>query len=159
MNPQATASETLSGAQLVVRLLERQGVQTVAGLPGGAILPIYDALAQSRSIRHVLTRHEQGAGFIAQGMPVGRCAASRIWLLLNADDRLQQMIKQVAKLEDVYAVRRHGADHEVFKDLEALLPLRWRARQVRLYPNSDSPGKSVEPCASMISSESRWSWH
>ena len=68
MNPQHTASEALSGAQLVVRLLERQGVHTVAGLPGGAILPIYDALALSRSIRHVLARHEQGAGFIAQGM-------------------------------------------------------------------------------------------
>ena len=51
-------------------------------------------------------------------MPVGRGAASRIWLLLNTDDRLEQMIKQVAKLEDVYQVRRHGADHGVFKDLE-----------------------------------------
>ena len=51
-------------------------------------------------------------------MPVGRGATSRIWLLLNADDRLEQMIKQVAKLEDVYQVRRHGADHGVFKDLE-----------------------------------------
>jgi acetolactate synthase-1/2/3 large subunit len=68
MNRQATTTETLSGAQLVVRLLERQGVGTIAGLPGGAILPLYDALAQSRSIRHVLARHEQGAGFIAQGM-------------------------------------------------------------------------------------------
>jgi len=52
-------------------------------------------------------------------MPVDRGATSRIWLLLNADERLEQMIKQVAKLEDVYAVRRHGADHGVFKDLEA----------------------------------------
>ncbi|MCC6202542.1 MAG: acetolactate synthase large subunit [Gammaproteobacteria bacterium] len=57
-----------SGAELVVRLLERQGVATVAGIPGGAILPIYDALARRGSIRHVLSRHEQGAGFIAQGM-------------------------------------------------------------------------------------------
>ncbi|MBI4292247.1 MAG: acetolactate synthase large subunit [Betaproteobacteria bacterium] len=60
--------ETLSGAQLVVRLLERQGIRTLAGLPGGAILPIYDALSRSKSIRHVLARHEQGAGFMAQGM-------------------------------------------------------------------------------------------
>ena len=51
-------------------------------------------------------------------MPVGDGAASRIWLLVNADQRLAQMIKQVEKLEDVYEVRRHGADHEVFKDLE-----------------------------------------
>lgn len=61
-------TETLTGAQIVVRLLERQGIRTVAGIPGGAILPIYDALARSSEIRHVLARHEQGAGFMAQGM-------------------------------------------------------------------------------------------
>ncbi len=57
-----------SGAELVVRLLERQGVTTVAGIPGGAVLPLYDALARAGTIRHVLARHEQGAGFIAQGI-------------------------------------------------------------------------------------------
>lgn len=61
-------TETLTGAQITVRLLERQGIRIVTGYPGGAILPIYDALGQSTSIRHVLARHEQGAGFIAQGM-------------------------------------------------------------------------------------------
>ena len=58
----------LSGAELIVRLLERQGVTTIAGIPGGAMLPLYDALARAGTIRHVLARHEQGAGFIAQGM-------------------------------------------------------------------------------------------
>ena len=58
----------LTGAQLMVRLLERQGVRTVAGIPGGAILPFYDAMSASAQIRHVLARHEQGAGFMAQGM-------------------------------------------------------------------------------------------
>ena len=52
----------------VVRLLERQGVRTLAGIPGGAILPIYDALSQSALIHHVLARHEQGGGFMAQGI-------------------------------------------------------------------------------------------
>ena len=61
-------TETLSGAQITIRLLERQGTRIVTGYPGGAILPIYDALCQSTAIRHVLARHEQGAGFIAQGM-------------------------------------------------------------------------------------------
>ena len=60
--------ETLTGAQIVVRLLERQGIRTLAGIPGGAILPLYDALSQSSLIHHVLARHEQGAGFMAQGM-------------------------------------------------------------------------------------------
>jgi acetolactate synthase-1/2/3 large subunit len=74
-------TETLSGAQITIRLLERQGTRIVTGYPGGAILPIYDALGQSTAIRHVLARHEQGAGFIAQGMAratgqVGVCMAS-----------------------------------------------------------------------------------
>lgn len=56
-----------TGAELIVRLLERQGVTAIAGIPGGCNLPLYDALRAS-SIHHVLARHEQGAGFIAQGM-------------------------------------------------------------------------------------------
>lgn len=60
--------ENLNGAQITVRLLERQGIRTVAGIPGGAILPIYDALGESTSIHHVLARHEQGGCFMAQGM-------------------------------------------------------------------------------------------
>ncbi len=56
-----------SGAQIIVELLRRQGVGCIAGIPGGANLPLYDALGQS-PIKHVLARHEQGAGFIAQGM-------------------------------------------------------------------------------------------
>ncbi len=51
-------------------------------------------------------------------MPVGTGATSRIWLMVNEDARLEQMVKQVMKLEDVLAVRRHGAEHEVFERLE-----------------------------------------
>ena len=57
----------LSGAQLLIKLLERQGVTHIAGIPGGANLPMYDALTDSH-LTHVLCRHEQGAGFLAQGM-------------------------------------------------------------------------------------------
>src|SRR5512132_3963185 len=57
----------ITGAALTMRLLERQGIEIIAGIPGGASLPLYDALRDS-AIRHVLARHEQGAGFIAQGM-------------------------------------------------------------------------------------------
>ncbi len=60
-------STRLTGAQLLIQLLERQGVTQVTGIPGGANLPMYDALSKS-FIKHVLARHEQGAGFIAQGM-------------------------------------------------------------------------------------------
>lgn len=57
-----------SGADLIIHLLERQGVDIVAGIPGGALLPLYEALGRSTSIRHILARHEQAAGFIAQGL-------------------------------------------------------------------------------------------
>ncbi|NDV23488.1 biosynthetic-type acetolactate synthase large subunit [Desulfovibrio sp. JC022] len=57
----------ISGAKLVIKLLEQQGIDIVCGIPGGSNLPIYDALRDS-SIKHILARHEQGAGFMAQGM-------------------------------------------------------------------------------------------
>ncbi len=56
-----------NGADAVLRSLEAEGVDVVFGIPGGAILPIYDALARGTSIRHVLARHEQGAGHMAEG--------------------------------------------------------------------------------------------
>jgi acetolactate synthase-1/2/3 large subunit len=56
-----------TGADLTIALLERQGITHITGIPGGANLPLYDALSRSR-IHHVLARHEQGAGFMAQGM-------------------------------------------------------------------------------------------
>ena len=56
-----------TGAQIIVKLLEMYGIKTVAGIPGGMILPLYDELNKSK-IRHVLVRQEQAAGFIAQGI-------------------------------------------------------------------------------------------
>src|SRR5574344_1447175 len=56
-----------TGSQVIVKLLELEGITTVAGIPGGSILPLYDELCRS-SIRHVLVRQEQAAGFMAQGM-------------------------------------------------------------------------------------------
>jgi acetolactate synthase-1/2/3 large subunit len=61
-----------NGAEIAIRLIEREGVRIVSGIPGGANLPLYDALYASslrpEGLVHVLARHEQGAGFIAQGM-------------------------------------------------------------------------------------------
>ena len=61
------APERVSGAQSVVRSLEELGVDVVFGIPGGAILPAYDPLLDSQKVRHVLVRHEQGAGHAATG--------------------------------------------------------------------------------------------
>lgn len=60
-------SEAITGARLLVELLEEYGVDIVFGYPGGAILPFYDELYKSKKIRHVLVRHEQGAIHMAEG--------------------------------------------------------------------------------------------
>lgn len=82
----ATASpshktEKMTGAAAIVRSLEELGIDLVFGLPGGAILPLYDPLYQSTKIRHVLVRHEQAAGHAAEGYAlatgkVGVCIAT-----------------------------------------------------------------------------------
>ena len=58
--------EKLTGAQALIRSLEHENVEVMFGLPGGCILPAYDPLLESK-IRHVLVRHEQGAGHMAEG--------------------------------------------------------------------------------------------
>ncbi|MDN5757869.1 MAG: acetolactate synthase large subunit [Tomitella sp.] len=73
--------ETVTGAQSIVRTLEELGVDTVFGIPGGAILPVYDPLFDSQRVRHVLVRHEQGGGHAATGYAqatgrVGVCMAT-----------------------------------------------------------------------------------
>jgi acetolactate synthase-1/2/3 large subunit len=75
------AAETITGAQSLVRSLEQVGAETVFGIPGGAILPAYDPLFDSPNVRHILVRHEQGAGHAAEGYAmvtgkVGVCMAT-----------------------------------------------------------------------------------
>ena len=78
---QAAEAERISGAEAVVRSLETLGVTDVFGLPGGAVLPLYDALMDAPKLRHILVRHEQGAGHAAEGFAaatgrVGVCIAT-----------------------------------------------------------------------------------
>ena len=78
--PGASTPETVTGAQSLVRSLESAGAENIFGIRGGAILPAYDPLFDSR-IRHILVRHEQGAGHAAQGYAaatgkVGVCMAT-----------------------------------------------------------------------------------
>jgi len=58
---------TMLGSDAILRALEAEGVDVAFGIPGGAILPLYDAFARGTSVRHVLARHEQGAGHMAEG--------------------------------------------------------------------------------------------
>ena len=60
------ATERMDGGRALIRALEEEGVDVMFGLPGGAILPVYDPIIDS-SIRHILVRHEQGAGHMAEG--------------------------------------------------------------------------------------------
>ncbi|WP_327089829.1 acetolactate synthase large subunit [Nonomuraea sp. NBC_01738] len=74
-------TERMTGAQALVRALEHMDVDTVFGIPGGAVLPAYDPLYDSTKVRHVLVRHEQGAGHAAEGYAqatgkVGVCMAT-----------------------------------------------------------------------------------
>jgi acetolactate synthase-1/2/3 large subunit len=57
----------MNGADAILRSLEAEGVEVMFGIPGGAIMPTYDAMARGTTVRHVLARHEQGAGHMAQG--------------------------------------------------------------------------------------------
>ncbi len=57
----------MTGADAILRSLEAEGVDVMFGIPGGAIMPTYDAIARGTTVRHVLARHEQGAGHMAQG--------------------------------------------------------------------------------------------
>ena len=69
------------GSDAILRSLEAEGVDVMFGIPGGAILPTYDAIARGTTVRHVLARHEQGAGHMAEGYArasgkVGVCMAT-----------------------------------------------------------------------------------
>src|SRR3712207_6190375 len=75
------STEEFTGAQSLVKSLEQVGADTVFGIPGGAILPAYDPLYDSATVRHILVRHEQGAGHAAEGYAqvtgkVGVCMAT-----------------------------------------------------------------------------------
>ncbi len=62
-----TTVRQMTGAQMVVQAMKDHGVEHLFGYPGGAVLPIYDALFQQSDVKHILVRHEQGAGHAAEG--------------------------------------------------------------------------------------------
>ncbi|MBY9065574.1 acetolactate synthase 3 large subunit [Hyphomonas sp. WL0036] len=76
----SSTPRTMTGAQIVVEALREQGVTEMFGYPGGAVLPIYDALYTANDIRHILVRHEQGAGHAAEGYArsTGKCGVALV---------------------------------------------------------------------------------
>lgn len=77
---QQDAPQNLTGAEIVLRALTDQGVDTIFGYPGGAVLPIYDAIYNQNAVEHVLVRHEQGAGHAAEGYArsTGKCGVALV---------------------------------------------------------------------------------
>ena len=77
---QKTETRLMTGAEIVISALREQGVEVMFGYPGGAVLPIYDALFAADDIRHILVRHEQGAGHAAEGYArsTGKCGVALV---------------------------------------------------------------------------------
>lgn len=76
-----SANVRMSGAEAILKSLEKEGVDVIFGIPGGVMIPLYDVLMDSKNIRHILTRHEQGAAHAADGYAratgkVGVCMAT-----------------------------------------------------------------------------------
>ena len=70
-------SETMTGAEMVVRAMQEQGVEFVFGYPGGSVLPLYDALFHQDSVKHILVRHEQAAVHAAEVRRLHRAGISK----------------------------------------------------------------------------------
>lgn len=97
----------LNGAEIIIQGLERRGIKIIAGIPGGANLPIYNALYKSH-IRHILARHEQGAGFIAQG--IARTTGKAAVCLATSGPGVTNLITAIAdaKLDSIPLVAITG---------------------------------------------------
>jgi len=78
--PNVESGETLTGAEIVIRCLQEEGVEHVFGYPGGAVLFIYDAIFKQKAVKHVLVRHEQGALHAADGYAraTGKCGVALV---------------------------------------------------------------------------------
>ena len=150
-------SPIVTGAQALVRSLEEVGADVVFGIPGGAILPAYDPLYDSTKVRHILVRHEQGAGHAAEGYAqatgkVGVCMATSgpgaTNLVTPIADAYMDSVPIVAITGQVGAaddrhgrlpgsrhLRHHAADHE------AQLP----GAATRTTSRGRSPRRSTSP--------------
>ena len=137
--PNPYEGQRLTGAEAVIRSLETCGVEICFGIPGGAILPIYDALASTgTTIKHVLVRHEQGAGHMAQGYAraTGKVGVAMATSGPGRDEPRHAGRRRVPRLDAARDRHRPGAvapdrhrrvpggrhDRHLHADRQALLP-------------------------------------
>jgi acetolactate synthase-1/2/3 large subunit len=79
MDANADETEIMTGAEIVLRALQDQGVEHIFGYPGGAVLPIYDEIFQQDKVEHILVRHEQGATHAAKATRAPPASAAWCW--------------------------------------------------------------------------------
>ena len=107
----------LTGAQALIKSLEMQQVEVMFGLPGGAILPVYDPILDS-SIRHILVRHEQGAGHMAEGYAqvTGRPGVAMVTSGPGATNIVTPAGRRLHGLDPAGGGHRPGGDHAIGTD-------------------------------------------
>ena len=86
----------MTGAAALVAALERLGVDVVFGIPGGAILPLYDPLFDSPSVRHILVRHEQGGGHAADRLRAESDRRARGWCIATSGPGAPNLVTGLA---------------------------------------------------------------
>src|ERR1700712_433065 len=114
----------MTGAQMVVEALKDQGVTTLFGYPGGAVLPIYDAIFHQNSVRHILVRHEQGAAHAAEGYAR---SSGKVGVLLvtsgpgatNAVTGLTDALDRLRRVPGIRHDRHHPPLHQAQLSREA----------------------------------------
>ena len=105
-------SKQMTGAEMVVAALKDQGVDTIFGYPGGAVLPIYDALFQQNFVKHILVRHEQGAVHAAEGYArsTGKVGVRARHLRSRRDQRRHRPHRRADGFHSAGLHHRAGAD-------------------------------------------------
>ena len=85
-------ARTMTGAEIVIKALQDQGVEHIFGYPGGAVLPIYDELFQQDRLKHILVRHEQGAVHAAEGYAR---STGKVGVVLVTSERVRRPSSQL----------------------------------------------------------------
>src|SRR5258705_8195642 len=113
-----TAAEIMTGAEIVVRALVDQGVTDLFGYPGGAVLPIYDALFHEPRLNHVLVRHEQGATHAAEGYArsTGKCGVVLVTSGPGATNAVTGIVDALMDSIPLVVITGHVATHLIGTD-------------------------------------------
>ena len=134
-------TKEMTGAEMVIQALADQGVKHIFGYPGGAVLPIYDALFQQKDVRHILVRHEQGAVHAAEGYArsTGKVGCVLVTSGPGATNAVTGLTDALMRLHSARRHHRPGADAS---DRQRRLPgMRHRRHHAALH-QAQLPGEA-----------------